>query len=430
MMPARWVPLLYLAFAHLSLAAALATLVATPRSLAGYYYHPRMLAVVHLVTLGWISASILGALYLIGPLALRMPLPARRADYAAFAGFAVGVVGMSGHFWIDRPRGTAWAACLLTAAMAYVAARGLAGLRRAPVPLEARLPVALALLNMLAAAGLGVLVAVNKVAPFLAIAHLDAMLAHAHLAAIGWGTMMVVGAGYRMLPMILPAAMPRGPVAYASALLLEGGVVALVCSFLAGRGQFPAAVLVVAGLLAFLSRVVWMLRHRRPAPSELRRPDWGTAHALQAFAYLLGACGLGLYLAWADPSETTLALASVYGVLGLVGFLTQIVVGVESRVLPLFAWLWGFSDRGHAEMPPSLHAAPVRRLQALSFVSWTAGVPLLALGLGSDRVAMVSLGAAGLLVAVLANVANTIVVFFRLWRRPAAAPVRRAPFAP
>jgi hypothetical protein len=59
MMPARWVPLLYFGVAHLCLATALAALAVTPRSLVGFFYHPRLLAVVHLVTLGWISASIL-----------------------------------------------------------------------------------------------------------------------------------------------------------------------------------------------------------------------------------------------------------------------------------------------------------------------------------------------------------------------------------
>jgi hypothetical protein len=270
--------------------------------------------------------------------------------------------------------------------------------------MEARLPMALAFLNLLAAAGLGVLVAVNRVTPMLPIAHLDAVYAHAHLAALGWGTMMVMGAGYRVLPMILPAAMPHGPGVYASALLLEAGALGLAWSFLAGeRGLAVAAVLAVAGLAVFFSRVAWMFRNQRPPPTALLRPDWGTAHALQALACLLAACGLGLYLAVADRSETTLALASAYGVLGLVGFLSQIIVGVQGRLLPLFGWLWGFADRAHAEMPPSLHAAPVRPLQALAFVLWTAGVPLLACGLASDRVAVVSLGAAGLLAAVLAS---------------------------
>jgi cbb3-type cytochrome oxidase subunit 1 len=96
MMPARWVPLLYFAFAQACLATAFAALAFQPGSLAGFFYHPKMLAVVHLVTLGWISASILGAVYVIGPVALRMPLPARRA-YVAFAAFAVGLVYAHAH---------------------------------------------------------------------------------------------------------------------------------------------------------------------------------------------------------------------------------------------------------------------------------------------------------------------------------------------
>lgn len=417
-MPARFIPLAYFGFAHLSLAAAFAALAVEPRSLVGFFYHPKMLAVVHLVTLGFISGSILGAIYIVGPLAFRMPLPARRLDWAALVGFAVGVLGMVSHFWMDLPDGMAWAAGLAAVSVTVVAARVLEGLATAPVPWEARLPMALAFVNVLVAAGLGVLLALNKVSPILTVTHLDAVFAHAHLAALGWGTMMVVGAGYRVLPMILPAAMPRGPWAYASTFLLQAGVVGLVWAFLAdGRGLVVATALVVAGLASFGSRVAWMLRNRRPAPTELVRPDWGVAHALQAFACLICATGLGVYLAVAERSETTLALAAAYGVLGLLGFLAQIVVGVEMRLLPLFGWLWGFADRGHAELPPSLHQAPVRSLQAPGFGLWTVGVPLLAVGLATERTAVVSFGASALLIAVLAGLVNAAVGLRRLWRR-------------
>lgn len=416
-MPARWVPLLYLAFAHICLATAFGELAVEPQSLAGFFYHPRMLAVVHLVTLGWISGSILGAIYLVGPLAFRMPLPAIPVDYLAFCGFAVGVVGMVTHFWIDAPGGLIWAAGLVACSMSYVAARVLNRLRGAPVPFEARLPMVLAFLNVTGAAGLGVLVAVNKVSPILKANHLDAVFAHAHLAALGWGTMMVVGAGYRILPMILPSAMPRGLWVYASAILLEGGIAGLLLGFFnGGQGLALSGVLAVAGILSFLSQVLWMLRHRRPGPTERRHPDWSVAHAMQALAYLIATCGIGLFLASSERSETTLALVFTYGVLGLVGFLSQIVVGVEGRLLPLFAWLWGFSDRAYVASPPSLHRVPVRSLQGLAFVLWTAGVPLLALGLSSNRNALVSLGAWALLIALLASLANTIVVIRRLWR--------------
>jgi hypothetical protein len=416
-MPARWPPLLYLGFAHLCLAAAFAAVALDPRGVSGFFYHPRMLAVAHLVTLGWISGSILGSIYIVGPLAFRMPLPARTADFAAFGAFVVGVLGMVSHFWMDSPAGMAWSAGLVLPAFAHVALRVLAGLRTAPVPLEAKLPVALAFANLLGASGLGLLLALNKASPFLQVRHLDAVFAHAHLAALGWGTLMVMGAGYRILPMVLPAAMPRGAWIHAGTILLELGVIGIVVAFLSGgRGLAAAALAAVAGIGLFLSRVTWMLRNRRPPPAERPRPDWATWHAMQAMLYLLAATILGVYLTLAEPSEGSLRAAMAYGVLGLIGFLAQIVVGVEGRILPLFGWLWGFADRGQTGQPPSLHAAPVRLLQLLVFYLWTGGVPLLAGGLALDQPGVLRAGAAGLFGAVVLSLANVTTALARLWR--------------
>ncbi len=124
------------------LAGAFAAAALDPRGVAGFYYHPRMVAVVHLVTLGWITASILGALYLVGPMALRLPLPARRGDFAAFGAYAIGVTGMVGHFWLAEPRGMVWGAALVTAALLHVGVRVLRALPAAPLS-PVRLPCGL-----------------------------------------------------------------------------------------------------------------------------------------------------------------------------------------------------------------------------------------------------------------------------------------------
>jgi len=417
LMPARWLPLLYFAFAHACLAAAFATAALEPRRLAGFFYHPRLVAVVHLVTLGWVSASILGSLYVVGPLALRLPLAARRMDYVAFVAFAVGVLGMVSHFWIDRLSGMAWAGGLVALAILAVALRVVRALPRAAVPREIKLHVGLALLNAVLAAVVGILLGIHKVAPFLPLPQLGGVLGHAHLAAVGFGVMMVMGAGYRMLPMMLPAAMPRGAWVYGSAILTEAGALGLLAAFPFDPRLVPLfAVTAALGILAFLGRVGWMFRNPRPAPRELLRPDWGVAHSLASFVWLGVALGLGLALAFAAPSEWTLQTAMAYGVFGLVGFLAQIVVGVESRLLPLFAWLRGFADAGFEQTPPSLHAAPVRGLQALGFLLWASGVPLLAAGLGLDRLALLVVGAAALLIAVIVGALNGVLVLHRLGR--------------
>lgn len=416
-LPSRLPPLLYFAFAHACLGTAFAATALDPDGIGGFFYHPRMLAVVHLVTLGWISGSVLGAIYLVGPLALRFPLPTRWPDHGAFGSFAVGVTGMASHFWIDRPPGMAWSAALVTVAFAWVSARVLAGLRRAAVPPEVKLPVAFAFANALLAAGLGLLLAVNKVDPFLPFAQLAGALGHAHLAMLGFGTMIVMGAGYRLIPMILPAAMPRGAWSFASAALLQAGALATAAALLAGRLLAPAACLAVLGLLAFLARVAWILRHPRPAPAELPKPDVGVLHVQQSLAYLALTAGLGLALVFAPRAEWGLSAAMAYGVFGLVGFLAQIVVGVEGRLLPLAAWLWSYAGGGFKETPPSLHRTPVRPLQVAGLALWTAGVPMLAAGLALDGPALTRTGAGSLCLAVAGNALNAAVVLARSRRR-------------
>ena len=108
-LPPRLLPVLYFGAAHAALASASGAVALDPRGVSGFFYHARMLGIVHLVTLGWITASILGSLYVVGPVALRVWIPATWLDYTAFA-FVIGIVGMVAHFWLQEYGGMAWSA--------------------------------------------------------------------------------------------------------------------------------------------------------------------------------------------------------------------------------------------------------------------------------------------------------------------------------
>jgi hypothetical protein len=425
-LPARWPPLLYLGFAHACLGAAFAVAAWRPAEIAGFYYHPRLIALVHLLTLGWVSSSILGALYLVGPLTFRITLPGSWRDVAAFVAWVIAVTGVVAHFWLETLTGVAWAGMLALLSMVFVAGRVLRRLPKAPVPLEARLPVMCAMANMLGAVVLGIALGFNKTRPFLPVSQLDAVIAHAHLAGIGWGAMMVMGAGYRLLPMMLPAALPSGRGPLAATAVTQAGVWMLVGARLAGAPRVTAAAAVMSalGIALFLGQVVRMLRHPRPAPTAQPRPDPGVAHALAALAWLAVSTAAGLWLALAPASEATLAGALAYGVIALVGFLAQMVVGVAARIVPLYAWLWGFHDRGLAESPPSMHAALSRRAQIAGFVLWALGVPGFAAGLALDRHGWITASASALAAAVILGGANLGLAVRRLWSRESGSPAR------
>jgi hypothetical protein len=372
-----------------------------------------MLAVVHLVTLGWISSSILGAFHLIGPIALRTVIRPGWADYLACALVLTGVSGLVSHFWIDNYSGMVWSAGTLLLGLAYVAARGCAAIIAAPVQAGVKLHIVLAFVNLLVAGILGMLIGIEKQLIHVLPGHvLHSVYAHAHIAALGWATMMVMGTAYRLFPMILPAAMPAKGRSWISAALVEGGLLVLFVGLLADSlvAVRSATLLLVAGLGAFFAQVAWMVRHPRPSPKGLQRPDFATWHAVQAIAYLAIAAALGVTLAFTPSAAWKVRAAMAYGVFGLIGFLAQMVVGVAARILPMFSWMQFYVASDFKVVPPSQYTMHSRRLQAAGFGLWTIGVPALAWGLSFDHWRAISAAASLLLAALACNAINAILI--------------------
>jgi hypothetical protein len=292
----------------------------------------------------------------------------------------------------------------------------------AALPRAVSAHIVLAFVNLFGAATMGVLIGFDRVNHLLPGYVLANVFAHAHLAAIGWASMMVVGVAYRLLPMVLPAAMPKGPSLWISAALLEAGVVGLFVTLLCRSPLvWVFALIAIGGFAAFVSQVVWMLRRPRPRPPLLRRPDPALLHAGASFAWLAVASVLGVWLTLAAPSSATLRVAMAYGVVGLVGFLAQIVVGMEGRLLPIFAWYWAYANTGYKGPVPSQHEMPWRHGQALVFVLWLFGVPALAGGLAFDAIPFVSAAAWCLFIATVVDTVNVIRILRYAFLTPSPA---------
>ena len=410
MIPSRTLVLLYLGTAHASLALAVALIGFDPLGVAGFFYHSRMVAIVHLVTIGWIAMSILGNIYVVVPMAVGRPLVAGKGDYAAYAFVTIGLVGMVAHFWLAEFSGMAWSAATAAAGIAYVLIRFVWILRPATLPGGVKLHLYFASFNMLGAITMGVLLGFDKVHQFLPGYVLSNVVAHAHVAAVGWVSMMVIGLGYRLLPMLLPSAAPTGRTVYISALLMEAGVIGLFVGLVTRSNLTPVfACAIVAGFLAAGSHVVWMLERRKRASPERPRSRFALAHVATSAVWLVLACVFGVMLTMTAQTEMTLRAAIVYGVFGLVGFLAQIVVGFGLHMLPTAAAYWALERRGRAAIgsPP----AADERLRAAIYLGWLAGVPLLSAGFFFYAPAVLAAGAWVLFCAVvLAALDSALVV--------------------
>jgi hypothetical protein len=403
--PSSAIPLAYYASAHAGLAAAFLALAADPALPGASFYQPRFVALVHLMTLAWLTGSILGSFYIVGPLALRVPMIAGGRDWIAFGAFVSGVAGMVAHFWINSYEGMAWSAILVFGAIAFVGWRAVRGLPGSMAPWPVAAHVALAFINILAAAVLGMLIGFDRTRGFLGVSPLAMMFAHVHLAAVGWVMMMVIGLSYRLIPMILPAAMPTGASLSASAIAIEAGLSILVIELLRdSRLVWIGALVIVGGVASFVMQIRRTVARRMPRPPALPRRDWSTWQTHAAFFWLIAAAAIGLALSVGVPAERRLTAMWIYGVAGLVGFLGQIVTGMQGRLVPLYAWYRAFGADGQ---PPArgANALPSASFARPIFLLWTVGVPLLAWGLPSGNTLVIRIAAACLFAGVCAGAA-------------------------
>ncbi|AMY08387.1 Cbb3-type cytochrome oxidase, subunit 1 [Luteitalea pratensis] len=409
LLPAPTLPLAYFGGAHLALAIAFATLLIEPGLAGAFHYHPRLIALVHLVTLGWISGSILGAVYIVAPLALGLPFRARRADATACLFYWLGTAGMVGGFWTGRFAIVGIASLLVLGALTFVGARLLSNLPAARLPRGVSLHLALAFVNIILAGAAGAFMSANRLAGTLPWSPLAFALAHAHLAVLGWATMMIFGTGYRLIPMFLPAAMPSGPGLGISAILLEVGTLWLAASLVAGWSPGPSVLLVMGAFAAFFYWIRRTLRNRRPRPTELPPHDWSTWHTHLAIVYLIVAMALGCWLALGDPPK---GVTWAYGATGIL-FVAQMVSGIQGRLMPMYAWYRAL-ERRDGDLPrQSVHRLIAPSLALSVFLAWLVGLPVLTVGLMNEHPGSIATGSAALLCATLISAAHGVLIIRR-----------------
>jgi hypothetical protein len=116
-------------------------------------------------------------------------------------------------------------------------------------------------------------------------------------------------------------------------------------------------------------------------------------------------------------SPRMLHAAAAYGVFGTVGFLAQMVVAMEVRLLPLSAWYWAYARSEFRVAPVSPLMMRDRTLQTIVFLGWTFAVPALAVGFALESSLWTAGGAWSLLAAVVTGALDNVFVLLHVTRQ-------------
>lgn len=380
-------PINFLILAVFSFAVGVAAMPLVVRSVvAEYFYGLWQLALVHTFALGWVTASIMGVMYRYVPALTRRGLPFPRLAVVQFALFLIGASGMVSHFIIGVWFGLWLAAIVVVFSAILFAVNLIPPLWRHVTSGVAETGMFGAVCFLLAAAVLGLLLAMDKSYHFMGGSLLTNLGAHVVLAAIGWVTLAVCAVSYRMLPaFILPkVALARTAIWQIYALIV--GVVALATTLLAGLpGAFLWAALVVASLLAYVVTMAQLILARRIAL------DWATRHALAGLLWMLAAIAAGLTLAWSGAgSGEGSRIAAAFGAAGLLGFFSNFIIGMSYHLFPGFV-VRARGVRGWAAAKAGRLSDP--RPRPAIFVLFNTGVVVLAVGLLAGNVTVAQAGA-------------------------------------
>jgi hypothetical protein len=354
--------------------------------LDAFFYQPRVLALTHVLTLGWVSLTIQGVLYRYVPGLTKQPVPYPRLALLQWATFVLGTAGLVAGFWTHRWPATAAAAALLVASSVLLCVEMWPMLRRAPRRGVAEVGLFSSTAFLVVAAALGMLLAADKLRPILHGSVLTNLGAHAHLAALGWVGTTIVALSFRFLPAFLLPEVDLTAAARRLVVALGVAVVALAAALLARSDVAHAAAAALMALVVSYAALVVRLVASRRMPM-----DWTAWHAIAGAGWVVF-CGLaGFVLARQGAGDESGArLAAAYGVAGLVGWMSNLIVGVSYKLFPGFV----AAARSHRErrpVPLAVLAVP-SALPPVVFPSLNGGTLLVVLGLLAAHPLLLALG--------------------------------------
>ena len=162
------------------------------------------------------------------------------------------------------------------------------------------------------------------------------ILAITHAMALGWGTMMILGASHQLVPVLTESKLYSIPLAYVSFAVAAVGIPLLLYGLYIFNMGWPArwgGALVVFSILCYLVNIA----------GTITKSKTENVHAVFVFSaalWLLLTTGLGLALVYnfSYPvfSKDSLTYLPLHAHMGIVGWFLLLVIGVGSRLIPMF----------------------------------------------------------------------------------------------
>ena len=379
---------------------------------------PETLICVHIITVGWLSLLMLGALYQFIPVITNSMLFSQHLPIFGYGAILVGLFGMVAGFSAFGGNDFLSLTCLpvggglvLIGLITGALNIGLTLWRARPIPMQAFfVAVGLGFLLLTGIAGLTFTLALTLKTPppFLTQFLQHGLIAHVAAGLVGWFTLTAMGVSYRLLSMFMLAPEDANRTTYAALILTPIGLLVVIAAatFLGDKvlgnklGTIGAGIAAL-GLAFYLIDIAHLYRVRKRRHLELN--SLAAVAALACLALAILATTVAVVTGTQGKFAGALAYLFIFGWLSGLG-LSQLY-----KIVPFMTWLEVFGKR--------LGNGPVPRVQDLVFELRARG--WFVLYFGSVVAATLSIATAAKMTFAIASYVElvaTVLIGLELWQ--------------
>ena len=169
--------------------------------------------------------------------------------------------------------------------------------------------------------------------------HLTApLLSVTHLMILGWVSIVIFGALYQLIPVVMEVKIYSEKLAYATLAVLILGLFFLIDGFL--NFEFKASHAITIGATFVIIAIIMFAFNTLKSAAASEKKSISRLYIIASGLYLLLNVSLGLFMVlnmsynWVDTVHTE--FLKVHLVVGLVGWFLMLIIGVSARLMPMF----------------------------------------------------------------------------------------------
>lgn len=322
-------------YAALAFLAATLLLFFSAPAFGRHYFHPRVIAITHTMSLGWGTMIILGASHQLLPALIEAKLFSKALAWLSFILAATGIplLVFAFYFFDMGWMATRGGELVIAAVVVYLINMGISMAKAQSESVHAVF-VFSAGLWLLITAIVGLLLVYNFSMPLFADDSLHYLSLHAHIGIVGWFLLLVIGVSSRLIPMFLVSRYSNTRLLWQVYILVNAGLIAFIFLFLYALPVYyyllPVAIVAAALLLfGYYCRAAYRQRLRKQVDRQLKIAMLSVMMmALPVVVMIIMI--IGLWLAGEHPR-----LVLTYGFTIFFGWITVIILGVTFKTLPL-----------------------------------------------------------------------------------------------